>query len=97
MKRRATLSQCIEFYSDASEAAFLFDKVVQDKIEEIFAKSFKLAEKYDQLYPEDESPGLSPGEERSKISQENSELFSWHVEENKTIKLLFTDQMRIQS
>lgn len=75
---KTSYQECTLFYSEASEAAFLFDKSVMDKIDEIYSKSIDMVGLYEKLYPSDGSPGLPVGEDRSKVSQQNSELIEWH-------------------
>jgi hypothetical protein len=44
---KTSYQECTLFYSDASEAAFLFDNSVMDKIDEIYNKSLDMVELYE--------------------------------------------------
>jgi hypothetical protein len=76
---RTTYDRALQFYSEASEEAFLFDDSVQGKIDELYKKSIDMAAVHEKLYPSDGSSGLPVGEERSRISNEMSELLKWHL------------------
>jgi hypothetical protein len=91
-----TYQRASEFYSDASEAAFLFDSSVQDKIDKIYEKSIDMVATHERMYPSDGSPGLPVGEERSKVAEENSELLKWHLEELKKSKPFFAKKLGLK-
>jgi hypothetical protein len=93
---KTSYQECTLFYSAASEAAFLFDKSVMDKIDEIYSKSIDMAGLHEQLYPSDGSPGLPVGEERSKVSQESGELLKWHQEQLEESKDFFAKKLGLK-
>lgn len=96
-KGKATYDECSEFYSEASEAAFLFDKSVQEKIDEIYEKSIDLASHVEELYPSDGSPGLPVGEERSRVSAEKCELLKWHTHQLTSTREFFAEKLGLRS
>jgi len=88
--------QCIQFYSDASEATFLFDDTIQKFIDDIYKKAIDMHTLYERMYPPDKSPGLSTGEERSRVVRENSELFKQLIDKLSDSKKLFRKYMGIK-
>ena len=50
---KTTFDKALQFYQEASEAAFLFDKSVQSKIEEIYEKSIDMIDAQEELFPSD--------------------------------------------
>jgi len=78
-----------EFYSDASEAAFLFDPSVQDKIDNIYKKSIDLV-------ASNGSAGLPVGRERSRVSEENGDLLKWHIGELRNSKEFFAMKLGLK-
>lgn len=71
---RARFHRVVQFNAEASEAEFLFGDDIVGLIDELYEKGLKLAELYDQLYPESGEPGLPVGEERSRVAKEKSEV-----------------------
>ncbi len=96
-KGKATYDECSEFYSEASEAAFLFDKSVQDKIDEIYKKSIDLDSRVEELYPSDGSPGLPVGKERSRVSAEKADLLKWHTHQLASTREFFAEKLGLKS
>jgi len=94
---KTTYQGCSEFYSEASEAAFLFDSSVQDLIDEIYQKSIDLVSLEEKLYPSGGSPGLPVGDERSKVSAKESELLKWHIDQLKSSKEFFAKKIGVKS
>lgn len=90
---KTTYNRAHQFNSEASEAAFLFDSSVQDKIDEIYQKSINMAFTYEKMYPEDGSPGIPVGEERNKVVEENSALREWHMKELKSSRKFFAKKL----
>ena len=95
-KGTITYQECAEFYSEASEAAFLFDDSVQNKIDEIYKKSLDLAYMHEQLYPSDGSPGIPVGEKRNEVSRKHSELLGWHTEQLKVSREFFAKKLGLK-
>lgn len=91
-----TFQRASEFYSEASEAAFLFDPSVQDKIDMIYKKSIDMVATHERMYPSDGSQGLPVGEERSKVAKENSELLKWHLGELNNSKPFFAKKLGLK-
>jgi len=94
---KTSYQECTLFYSEASEAAFLFDKSVMDKIDKIYSKSIEMVGLHEKLYPSDGSPGLPIGEERSKVAQENGELLKWHIDQLGESKEFFAKKLGLKS
>ncbi|MFW8602539.1 hypothetical protein ACOHYD_13805 [Desulfobacterota bacterium M19] len=94
---QSTYQECAEFYSEASEAAFLFDKTVIAKIDEIYEKSIDIVGLQEQLYPPDGTQGLPVGEERSRVAKEKGDLFKWHANQLGKSKDFFAEKLGIKS
>lgn len=92
---RTTYERASEFYSEASEATFLFDSSVQEWIDEIFQQSVKFINTHERMYPNDGSRGLPAGEERSRVAEQNSELLQWHLDQLKESKQFFANKMGV--
>ena len=90
---KITYNRALQFNSEASEAAFLFDSSVQEKIDEIYQKSIDMAFTHEKMYPEDGSPGIPVGEERNKVVEENTALLKWHMEELKSSREFFAKKL----
>lgn len=82
------------FYSEASEAAFLFDPSVQTYIELLYSKGIDLAHAREKLYPEDGSQGVQ-GEERGKYARESGELVKWFYKQLSESQEMFRKQIGI--
>lgn len=91
-----TYEQALEFNSDASEAAFLFDPSVQNKIDEIYKKSIAMVKYYEMMYPHDGSVGLPTGDKRSHAEQEYSELLKWLLDELKNSRVFFAEKLGLR-
>jgi len=83
-----------EYQNSTFQAGFLFDKVVENKIEEIFKKSVEMNSFHEQLYPRIGNRGLEVGDLRTKISSEEKKLVDWHCEQIEVVKKLFKSRMR---
>lgn len=94
---KATFQECLEFYSEASEAAFLFDNSVMEKIDEIYNNSITLVSLNEQLYPSDGSFGVEAGEDRSDLTHQRSELLSWHHDQLGKNKEFFAKKMSLNN
>jgi len=73
-------NNALKFLSDTSEAYFLFDNSVQEKIDFIYKNSIEMASLNNQLYSQDGSRGLPSGKERYSIVNKHSKLLKWHSE-----------------
>ena len=93
---KTTYARALQFNSDASEAAFLFDNSVQDKIDEIYKKSIDMVATHEKMYPSDGSEGLPVGGERSKVAKENSELLEWHLDQLKESRAFFAKKLGLK-
>lgn len=91
-----TYDRAMQFNSDASEAAFLFDKSVQDKIDEIYIKSIDMISYHKQMYPSNGSSGLQVGEERSRVVNENAKLLKWHLKQLKESRPFFEKKLGLK-
>ncbi|MBV1899738.1 MAG: hypothetical protein KUG63_10290 [Cycloclasticus sp.] len=85
--------RALKFNSEASEAAFLFDASVQEKIDEIYKKSIDMVFNHQKLYPADGSPGLSVGTERSESAELNSEYLLWFTNELTSSRQFFAEKL----
>lgn len=91
---KTDLMKLDEFRQKTSQSVFLFDKSVQNKIDEIFKKSLKMRELEEQLYPNGQNNGIPIGDERNKVSHENSLLVKWHIEQVNVTKNCFQKKCR---
>lgn len=48
---KTSYDRALQFNSEASEATFLFDQSVQQKIDEIYLKSIDMVANYEKMYP----------------------------------------------
>lgn len=93
---RTTAQRAAQFYSEVIEAEFLFRGNITKKAEELYLQGIELAHVHEQLYPADKSPGLPVGDERSKVSRQQTALLKWFGEQTKVVKELFKREMRIK-
>jgi hypothetical protein len=93
---KTTYDIALQFNSEASEAAFLFDESVQNKIDEIYQKSIKMILSFEKLYPSNNEQGLPAGEERSKVAHENTELLLWHTKQLKDSRPFFAKKLGLK-
>lgn len=94
--RDTTFAECLEFYSEASEAAFLFDKSVINRIDKMYNKSVQMVALRERLYPDDGSQGLPGGEERNEVSQQITDLYEWHVHQLEASKVFFAEKLGLK-
>lgn len=85
-----------QFYAEASEALFLFDSKVTNKLEELYQEGVNLVYLGEQLYPPDGSSGLPVGVERSEIVHEQAALLRYFNEQIREIRELFEKQMKMK-
>ena len=90
---KTSYQKALQFSSDASEAAFLFDSSVQDKIDLIYEKSIEMVSISEKLNPSDGSPGIPKGEERNILVNEVSDLTKWHIKELKSSREFFAKRL----
>jgi hypothetical protein len=93
---QTNFTNCHEFYSEASEAAFLFDSSIMEYIDQLYGKAIVLIELQEKLYPSDESQGLEVGEERSNVASQKAVLFKWFAKQLTESKELFTKKIGIK-
>lgn len=93
---KTSYERIFEFTSEVSEAVFLFDNSVQEKIDEIYKKSIRMVDLKQKLYPLDGSSGLPKGEERNKVVNEEKELLTWHTEQFSEIRSFFVKKMGLK-
>ncbi|MFQ6758555.1 MAG: hypothetical protein D9V46_04690 [Deltaproteobacteria bacterium] len=91
-----TYTECHIFYSEASEAAFLFNSKIITHIEDLYQKGIDLSSLQEELYPSDGSKGIEVGEERTSISQQKSILFKWFVAQLEVSQKLFTAEIGLK-
>lgn len=85
-----------QFYAEASEAEFLFERKILNKLEELYQKGLHLAYLHEKLYPSDNSPGLPVSDERTRVAEEVGDLLGWFGEQIKETKDLFKQQMKVK-
>jgi len=93
---KTTYDRALQFNSEASEAAFLFDESVQNKIDEIYEKSIKMISAHEKNYPSNGELGLPIGEERSRVAEEESVLLCWHKKQLKNSKPFFAQKLGLK-
>lgn len=93
---KTTYDRALKFYSDASEAAFLFDPSVQDKIDEIYQQSIAMVTLHEIMYPSDGSPGLPIGEERSQVAEDNTIHLQWLTDQLKESRPFFAEKLGLK-
>lgn len=87
---KTTYEECLEFYSEASEAAFLFDPTVMNKIDEIYKNSVALVLTYKQLLPSNsEAEDIDFG----LITENNEDLLTWHTNQLEASRIFFTEKL----
>ena len=74
---------------DTSEATFLFDEKINDRIKLIYEKSIDLASMNEQLNPTNGSKGLPVGEKRTEVVNKQNETLKWLVNQLVELKPLF--------
>lgn len=86
-----TAEKLAEFSQNTDEALFLFDKRVADYLQELYKKAVKLYLSNRRI-----SSSLLPiGEERSKLSEENSDLLMWFTEQLEVVRNLFYEYISL--
>jgi hypothetical protein len=93
---KTTYERALQFNSEASEVAFLFDESVQNRINEIYEISIDMVGAYKKMHPSDGLPGLPVGDERNKIAKENSELLKWHIAQLKELRPFFANKLGLK-
>ena len=78
------------FLDDDKQAQKVLFAYCQNKIKEIYENSYEMVELEYQLYPRDGSDGLPIGEERKKVSHENSKYIKWHINQIQETQKLFS-------
>ena len=86
-------AKALEFSSDASESAFLFEPSVQQKIDLIYQQPIKMVAYHEKMYPADGSQGLPVGDERSEVSEKYSKLLGWHTDELSSSRQFFARKL----
>ena len=86
---KVTTDRVLKFNYDVAESIFLVDENINKRIKEIYIKSIKMAGLYEQMYPSDGTKGLPVGDERTRVSQEYSELLRWLTDQLVELKGLF--------
>jgi hypothetical protein len=84
-----------KFNADASEADFLFSEKVVKKRDELYDRALEMISGYERMYPQDGSPGLPVGPERSKLAQEHADHLKWFFKQISLVRDLFKVEMRV--
>ena len=85
-----------KFYSEASEAVFLFPSPIQTHIDLLYGNAIDLAYSQEQLYPSDKSKGVE-GEERGRVAGKKGELVKWFNKQLPETKALFRIHMNLDA
>ena len=93
---KTSYDRALQFNSEASEATFLFDQSVQQKIDEIYLKSIDMVANYEKMYPSDGSQGLPVGDDRSEVAKINTELLKWHINQLKESRPFFAKKLGLK-
>jgi hypothetical protein len=93
---KTDLNKISDFRQNTSQAVFLFDSSVQNKIDEIFKKSHEMRELEEQLYPNGQNNGIPVGAERKRVSHEKTLLVKWHIRQLDVTKKLFSKKMSLK-
>lgn len=91
----ANFNRCHVFYSEASEAVFLFDPPVMEFIENLYGQAIELAQRNEELYPFDGSSGIQ-GNQRGVIASRKAELFKWFTKQLLESETLFVKHIGIK-
>jgi hypothetical protein len=93
---KTSYERALQFKTDASEAQFLFDDSVQNRIDEIYQHSLTMIAANEKLYPSHEGvEGLPVGEERNTVSEEKSAELLWHAEELVNSRSFFAQKLGV--
>ena len=97
--RRGTITydRAMEFNYDTSESTFLLDKIINEKIREIYTKSIDMASLNEQMYPSNGGNGLPVGEERTIVAHEHALLLKWLIDQLTELKPLFSKHLALHS
>jgi len=88
-----TYESCREFAFNTAEVVFIFDKVIQNKIEEIHKNSIVLAGLNYELHPRSGSSTILSDQERDEIAKKITEQSKWLLKQREMIKGLFQKKM----
>ena len=90
------MDRTLQFYSEVSEAEFLFGNDILKLIEDLYARGLKLGELHDQLYPESGEAGLPVGKDRSRVANEKSEVLKAMFENLGKLKKVFKPYLSVK-
>jgi hypothetical protein len=91
-----TDESCREFAFITADVVFIFDKIVQNKIEEIHKNSIDLAGLDYELHPRGGSSKLLSDQERDEIAKKITEQSKWLLNQRDIIKELFQKKMSLK-
>lgn len=93
---KVTSDRVMKFNFDTSEATFLLDDKINDRIKEIYEKSIDLAYLHEQLYPLNGTKGLPVGNERTIIANKKNEQLKWLTNQLTLLKPLFLENLGLR-
>jgi hypothetical protein len=93
---KAEFPRAIRMLSDTGEAVFLFEPAISAYIESIYKKTIELEYLHGRLYPNDGSPGLPVGEERSRVCEEDAKIRKWLMAQLTESEKWFSTRMRLE-
>lgn len=92
---KAPYERSLKFYSEVSEAYFLFDKGIQDFLDEIYKKAIRMQALEERMYSK-HGAGLPVGSEREKVANENGEILKWILSQGDVAKDKFKKYLQIK-
>ena len=93
---KTSYERALQFNAEASEAFFLFDSSVQERIDLIYKKSIRMEYLNKKMNTGNKGNPMPVGEERSKVVEEESELLKWHADELVAIRPFFAKKLGLK-
>jgi hypothetical protein len=85
-----TCDELDQFTANIQEATFLFDKEIPEYLKRVRKNAVQLMFMHEQL----SQSGLPPGEQRSKLAQEHSDICKWFIEQFDVSQEMFAKYLR---
>lgn len=92
-----TFERTNEYYREVILSRFLFQKTIQDYLEEIYRHGIECYELHLKLYPAGGEPGPSRGPERSAIATQQHEIQTWMIKQRQEAIEKFRDYFQFRS
>ena len=94
-KGNVSFDRCLQFNSETSDAAFLFDDSTRAYIDKIYEKACHLGSVNEELSIGQGSPNCPEKERRGKLVADRKELFLWIANQLKKSEELFGKNIRV--